>query len=173
RGRAATVEGGEGAAAPAARTERAHRGQESVTPPVRSGAIRCSSRRETARWVLVRRVHCTRSVMSPTTIFSPATTPARWIFDLSNMVYAVCGAIFVIVGSLLVYAVVKFRRRKGQDASEPAQVYGSKQIELAWTIIPILIVVVLFLSTARVIAFTQKPSFEETAVNVDVVGHQF
>src|SRR5262249_16455369 len=97
----------------------------------------------------------------------------RWIFDLSNMVYAVCGAIFVIVGSLLVYAVVKFRRRKGQDASEPAQVYGSKQIELAWTIIPILIVVVLFLSTARVIAFTQKPSFEETAVNVDVVGHQF
>ncbi len=36
-------------------------------------------------------------------------------------------------------------------AANRAQVYGSTQIELAWTIIPILIVVVLFLATARVI----------------------
>jgi len=42
-------------------------------------------------------------------------------------------------------------RSPADDKREPAQVYGSTQIELAWTIIPILIVVVLFLATARVI----------------------
>jgi len=111
--------------------------------------------------------------MSPTDIFSPATTPARWVFDLSLMVYAVTAAIFFVVFSLLVYSVVKFRARKGDDGREPPQVYGSRQIELAWTIIPILIVLVLFLASARVIAFTQRTSFEQKPLDVDVVGHQF
>lgn len=111
--------------------------------------------------------------MSPTDIFSPATTPARWVFDLSLMVYAVTAAIFVVVFSLLVYSVVKFRAKRGDDGREPPQVYGSRQIELAWTIIPILIVLVLFLASARVIAFTQRTSFEQKPLDVDVVGHQF
>ena len=53
-------------------------------------------------------------------------------------------AIFVVVFSLLVYAVTKFRQRKNDDESEPPQVYGSNQMELAWTVLPVLIVVVLF-----------------------------
>lgn len=106
-------------------------------------------------------------------MYLPATTPARWIFDLSMMVYAITGVIFVVVFTLLVYSIVKFRRRKGDDGKEPAQVYGSSQIELAWTIIPILIVVVLFLATARVIAYTQTARVDDKAVKVTVVGHQF
>jgi cytochrome c oxidase subunit 2 len=65
-----------------------------------------------------------------------------------------------VVFSLLIYVVVKFRSRVADVDREPAQVYGSTQIELAWTIIPILIVVVLFLATARVIARrTSTPGF--------------
>ncbi len=56
---------------------------------------------------------------------------------------------------------------------EPAQVYGSTQIELAWTVIPILIVVVLFLATARVIHAIQDAPKPATAVEVTVIGHQF
>jgi cytochrome c oxidase subunit 2 len=89
------------------------------------------------------------------------------------MVYAITGVIFVVVFSLLVYSIVKFRKRKGDDTREPPQVYGSTQIELAWTLIPVLIVVVLFLATARVIAYTQRPRAEESGVQVTVVGHQF
>ena len=110
--------------------------------------------------------------MTPTDIFTPASTPARWVFDLSMMVYAVCAAVFVVVFSLLVYSLVKFRKRKGDDGREPPQVYGSKQIELAWTIIPILIVLVLFLASARVIAFTQKGA-PPGGLEVDVVAHQY
>jgi cytochrome c oxidase subunit II len=111
--------------------------------------------------------------MSPTNIYLPATTPAHWIFNLSVMVYTITGLIFVVVGSLLVYSIVKFRKRKGDEGSEPAQVYGSKQIELAWTVIPILIVVVLFLSTARVIALSSRPITDPNALQVSVIGHQY
>ncbi len=111
--------------------------------------------------------------MSPTTIFTPAATPARWIFDLSLLVGAICGAIFVVVFVLLAYSVFKFRKPAQDDGLEPPQVYGSKQIELAWTIIPVLIVLVLFLASARVVYATQRHQFAPNALDVNVIGHQF
>jgi cytochrome c oxidase subunit 2 len=56
---------------------------------------------------------------------------------------------------------------------EPAQVYGSLQIELAWTIIPTLIVVVLFLATARVIHAIQDAPEPAGALDVIAIGHQY
>jgi cytochrome c oxidase subunit 2 len=46
-------------------------------------------------------------------------------------------------------------------------------VELAWTVIPILIVVVLFLATVRVIVGTQLAARPGNALEVTVVGHQF
>ncbi|MCU1309113.1 MAG: cytochrome c oxidase, subunit [Candidatus Angelobacter sp.] len=109
---------------------------------------------------------------SPTNIFAPASTPAHSIFGLNLFVLAITGAIFVTVFSLLAYAVVKFRKRADDDGREPAQVYGSNQVEVAWTVIPILIVVVLFMATARVIAYVQM-AMPENAMQVVAVGHQF
>ena len=111
--------------------------------------------------------------LSPTTIFAPVSTPAQSIFDLSRFVLMVTGAIFVVVFSLLVYVVVKFRKRGVGDGREPAQVYGSTQVELAWTVIPILIVAVLFLAAARVIASIQIAARPSNALEVTVIGHQF
>src|ERR1700688_3644176 len=114
-----------------------------------------------------------RSPLSPTNIFAPVSTPAQSIFDLSRLVLMVTAGIFVVVFSLLAYAIVKFRKRRASDGREPAQVYGSTQVELAWTVIPILIVVVLFLTTARVIASIQKTARPRNAIQVIAVGNQF
>jgi cytochrome c oxidase subunit 2 len=111
--------------------------------------------------------------LSPTNIFDPASTPAQSIFDLSMFVLLVTAAIFVVVFSLLAYAVVKFRKKRVSSGHEPAQVYGSSQLELAWTVIPILIVVVLFLATARVVASIQNAPKPSGAIEVTVIGHQF
>jgi cytochrome c oxidase subunit II len=46
-------------------------------------------------------------------------------------------------------------------------------VELAWTIIPVLIVVALFMATARVIAIVQKTSPPGNAITVTAIGHQF
>ena len=111
--------------------------------------------------------------LSPTNIFAPVSTPAQSIFELSRLVLMVTAAIFIVVFSLLAYAVVKFRRGAASDAREPAQVYGSTQLELAWTVIPVLIVVVLFLATARVIAGIQNAARPGNAIEVTVIGHQY
>jgi cytochrome c oxidase subunit 2 len=108
-----------------------------------------------------------------TNIFAPASTPAKSIADLSMFVLVITGIIFVVVFALLVYSVVKFRGRAMDAGREPAQVYGSTQIELAWTIIPILIVVVLFLATARVIHAIQDAPEPAGAVQVTAIGHQY
>src|SRR5215471_4943995 len=110
---------------------------------------------------------------SSTSIFAPASTPAKSIFELSLFVLVVTGVIFVVVVTLLAYAVVKFRAKEADAAREPAQVYGSTQIELAWTVIPVLIVAVLFLATARVIHAIQDAPKPAGAVDVTVIGHQY
>jgi cytochrome c oxidase subunit 2 len=106
-------------------------------------------------------------------IFAPESTPAKSIFDLSLFVLAISAVIFVVVCTLLVYSVVKFRGTAADGGNEPAQVYGSNQIELAWTVIPVLIAVVLFLATARVIHAVQDAQKPPTAVEVTAIGHQF
>src|ERR1700678_765641 len=108
-----------------------------------------------------------------TTIFQPLSPPAHSIFHLSMLVLAITGAIFAVVFSLLAYSVAKFRKRANDDGREPAQVYGSNQIELAWTVIPILIVLVLFLATARVIRSIQDAPQPPGAIKVTAIGHQF
>jgi cytochrome c oxidase subunit II len=109
---------------------------------------------------------------TPTT-FAPASTPAREIFGLSLFVLLITGAIFVSVGGLLTYVLIRYRARASEADHEPAQVYGSTQVELAWTVIPVLIVVVLFLTTARIIFAVQDAPKPRSALNVTVIGHQF
>jgi cytochrome c oxidase subunit 2 len=113
------------------------------------------------------------SAGSPTSIFDPAATPAHSIFSLSMLVLSVTLIIFLVVAGLLLYALIRFRQRSTDSGQDPAQVYGSNQIELSWTVIPILIVVMLFLSTTRVILETEAKPKPENALNVTVIGHQF
>ncbi len=106
-------------------------------------------------------------------IFEPHSTPADSILHLSVFVLTITGLIFLVVFILLVYAIVKFRARAGDSPHEPPQVYGSTQIELAWTVIPTLIVVVLFLATTRVLHAIQDAPKPASAVEVVAIGHQF
>lgn len=105
--------------------------------------------------------------------FQPHSGPALLIHHLSLFVIQITGAIFIVVSALWLYVVIRYRQRDLQDDSEPPQVYGSTQIELAWTVIPVLVVVVLFLTTARILFAIQDQKMPATAVTADVVGHQF
>jgi cytochrome c oxidase subunit 2 len=109
---------------------------------------------------------------TPSTL-APASTPAHQIFNLSIFVVAITGGIFLVVGGLLAIALYRFRARKTDAEGEPAQIYGSTQIELAWTVIPVMIVVILFLATARIIFAIQDAPKPKTTLDVTVIGHQF
>lgn len=105
-------------------------------------------------------------------IFKPQATPAESVYHLSLLVLTVCAAIFLVVGGLLTFTIVRFRRKK-DDRQEPAQIYGSNHIEIAWTVIPILIVFVLTMATARVVVAIQTKSAPKDALQVTVIGHQW
>jgi cytochrome c oxidase subunit 2 len=136
----------------------------------------------TIRKVTALAVHCSATavaladperVSSPTSIFSPVSTPAQSIYGLSLFVLAITAAVFVLVFGLLTYAVIRFRARTHDHKREPPQVYGSTQVETAWTVIPVLIVLVLFLATARVTTSVEDAAKPHDALEVTVVGHQF
>ncbi len=152
-----------------------------IEPHVRAGSARTQSRMFAKFVLLVGIVSCAAVAVfadpQPQSlipnIFKPDSTPADHIYGLALFVLSITAAIFVCVFSLLAYAVVKFRAKPGDDAHEPAQVYGSNQIELAWTVIPVLIVVMLFLATARVVAQVQDAVRPPGAIEVTAIGHQF
>ena len=87
--------------------------------------------------------------------------------------FAICAAIFLIVAGLLVFTIIRFRHRVGDEASEPPQIYGSNQIEMAWTVLPVLIVLVLILVTSRTVADIQNRKQPTNAVQATVIGHQW
>jgi cytochrome c oxidase subunit 2 len=106
-------------------------------------------------------------------VFSPVSTPASAIAILAWFVLAITGAIFLMVAGLLLYSVVRFRARPGDERQEPPQLYGSNPIEFAWTAIPMLIVIVLVLTTIRTIYDVQAAAEPPGAIHVRVIGHQW
>ena len=109
-----------------------------------------------------------------TNIFRPLATPAESERTAAYLVLAITALIFVVVAGLIAYSIVRFRRRPGEsELQEPPQVYGSTQIEAAWTVIPILIVFVLIGVSARVIAAIQNASPPPQTLKIQLVGHQW
>lgn len=103
----------------------------------------------------------------------PDATPQQAIYSLSMLLLVICTVIFVVVSALLAYGLVKYRERKEDALDEPPQVYGSSEIELAWTVIPILLVFIFFLATARTLNAVQNAQPSPGAVHATVVGHQW
>lgn len=107
-------------------------------------------------------------------MFQPLSRPAEMIHESALLVLAITAGIFVVVTAMLVFVVWKFRRRGPEDdLKEPPQIYGSTHIELAWTVIPILITFVLILVTSRTIGEIQNAKMPASAVKVRLVGHQW
>ena len=108
-----------------------------------------------------------------TNIFKTVSTPGDSIHQIALLTLAICGGIFLVVAGLMAYTIIRFRHRPQAVESEPPQIYGSNQIELAWTVIPILIVFVLILATARTVSDVQNAKHPPGSLNVTVIGHQW
>jgi cytochrome c oxidase subunit 2 len=111
-------------------------------------------------------------------VFDSASPPADSIRSLFILVLAITGGIFLLVEGVLLYCIIRFRKRGSGPASEPPQIYGSNPIEIAWTVGPLLIVFVLFLIVARTVGEInsvphQAPPPGAKPVYVTVVGHQW
>src|SRR5262249_2851172 len=102
------------------------------------------------------------------TPFAGQSTEARAIGQLFTETLVISAAILALVTGLVAYCVVKFRAR---DGAEPAQTHGHTGLEIAWTIVPFLIVVALFVLTARTMGATDPPV--DRAAALTVTAHQW
>src|SRR5437016_14125848 len=120
-------------------------------------------------------MNVTAPTVGPATpsIFAPVSTPAFAIRDLSFLVLAIVTFIFIVVAGVTVYAIIRYRHRPGDDRRDPPQVYGSMQIELAWTVVPFLIVIILFLTTTRYTFAIEGRAPTAQALEVTIVGNQW
>ncbi|MFN4261357.1 MAG: cytochrome c oxidase subunit II [Gemmataceae bacterium] len=110
-------------------------------------------------------------------MFDPVSPPAESILNLTYLLLGITGAIFLVVEGMLVWCIYRYRQKPGTE-TEPPQNYGSKPVELAWTVTPALIVFVLFLIVFRTIADTrrdphQAPPPGSKPLHVTVIGHQW
>jgi cytochrome c oxidase subunit 2 len=76
-----------------------------------------------------------------------------------------------LVALLLVYAIIRFKA-KGNETTIPKQIHGNHSLEIIWTLIPILILVVVAIPTVKAIFATQQAN-AAADMTVRVVGHQW
>ncbi len=90
---------------------------------------------------------------------------------LYQAVLAVSFAVFFLVTAGIIWAIFRYRR---VDDTIPEQVHGSSGLELAWTVIPIIILVALFVpSTVILLALKTPPDEADVDLTVEAVGHQW
>ncbi len=109
-------------------------------------------------------------VDDPQNTFAPAGDVARRQRDLFNLAMWPAAAILVIVEGLLVIAVFRFRQRKG-DAL-PKQVHGNTRLEIAWTIAPAILLLVLAVPMIGLLVDLGRAPAAD-ALRVNVIGHQW
>lgn len=77
--------------------------------------------------------------------------------------------IFLLVEGFLVYAIIRFRQRDPQAI--PPKIHGSTPLEIAWTVVPAIILLMVFVLMVRTMGETAKPP--ANAMTVKVIGHQW
>jgi cytochrome c oxidase subunit 2 len=100
---------------------------------------------------------------------SGITDQARDMHRLYLIVLAIAVVVFVAVEGALLFIILRFRRRNDEL---PPQIHGSNLLEVIWTTIPVVIVVVLFVLSFIVLVDVEEEANEE-ALTINVTGFQF
>jgi cytochrome c oxidase subunit 2 len=101
----------------------------------------------------------------------PVTEEAREIDSLYNIVFAIAVAIFVAVEGLIVWSILRYRRRPG-DVDLPPQTHGNNLVEALWTLIPTVIVLFLFAISADTLGKVEAVS-DPPDLHVRALAGQF
>ena len=109
------------------------------------------------------------SARDPQNTLAAAGLIAQKQQDLFWLIIGIAAIVFVLVEGLLLITVLRFRRRPGQGM--PPQTHGNTRLEIAWTIAPALILVVIAVPTVTTIFDTATTP--PVALRVNVIGHQW
>jgi len=87
------------------------------------------------------------ALAAPPSPLDPASVGARSLANLHYIIFIVAALVFLVVGALLSYSLVRFQR-KSENEPQPDQNFpGNPKLEIIWTAAPILILMVLLALT--------------------------
>jgi cytochrome c oxidase subunit II len=101
----------------------------------------------------------------------PATAEAQEISDLYDIIFAIAVAIFVAVEGLIVWSILRYRRRP-EDVDLPPQTHGNNLVEALWTVIPTVIVLYMFAISWETLTRVDTVSAQPD-VKIHVLAGQF
>ncbi|GAE91776.1 cytochrome c oxidase polypeptide II [Gracilibacillus boraciitolerans JCM 21714] len=81
--------------------------------------------------------------------------------------------VFIVVMVIYIYVIMKFRQKKGQENYVPKQSEGNKTLEVVWTVIPILLLIIIAVPTIASTYDLADESKKEDSININVQGMQF
>jgi cytochrome c oxidase subunit 2 len=97
------------------------------------------------------------------------TEISRNIYDLHMEAFWICVAIAIVVFGAMIYSLVKFR--KSQGAIPDTTMLHSTKVEIIWTVIPVLILVVVAIPAAELIL--KMEDMRNAELSVRVTGYQW
>jgi cytochrome c oxidase subunit 2 len=114
---------------------------------------------------------CGRGDLPQDTLSNLKGPEARQIDKLWDLVLPIGTVVFFLVQGLILFVVLRFRARSEDD--QPKQVHGNAKLEIGWTVLPALILVVIGVFTVVTVFDINKRADGEEVLQVKVTGHQW
>ena len=108
---------------------------------------------------------------NPQSTFDATGPVARSQLTLFWVIFWAAVFVFVVVEGILLYAVFKYRRKPGDG--DPHQTHGNTPLEIGWTIIPSIVLIVVAVPTVITIFDNANSPDPDGALQVGVVGEQW
>ncbi len=108
--------------------------------------------------------------MNLPSVLSPESPQAQEVLNLFWFMLGIAGFIFLVVTGFVVTNIVRFRHRQGDGM--PRQMEGDTRLEIIWTVVPLLIVTVLFGVTVHAMRIISPPVHDRQP-DLEVIAHQW
>lgn len=103
---------------------------------------------------------------------TPQGENGEMLYDLMMLTTVLMTIVTLVVVLIFIYVSTKFRRTKQKENMIPKQVEGSHKLEITWTVIPIIILLIIAVPTVSA-TFKLDPKqidIPEDAIHVNVTG---
>ena len=111
------------------------------------------------------------ALAAPPSPLNPASPAARSIANLHTIILWIASIVFAIVCILLIYSIVRFRRKSDDDPEPDQSFHGNVLLETIWTVIPVAILLVILVLTFQ--TFQDIDPNRPTDMTIKVTGKQW
>lgn len=108
---------------------------------------------------------------APPSPLDPASPAARSIANLHTITLVIATIVFLIVCALLIYSLVRFRRRSADDPEPDQSFHGNTTLEVIWTVVPVGILAALMVLTYQTLQDIDPN--RPTQMTIRVIGKQW